>query len=257
MGKIGDKLYSVYFYLLLIFIYAPIIVLVIFSFNDSTILSFPLKGFTLRWYQELFQLSTAISAIQNTFLLAGITSAVATVFGLSSGLAVVRYSFPGRKLFQTFILLPMLVPYLITGVAMMLFLRSLGIDLSLGTILIGHILIAIPYSTLVLTSRLIGFDISLEEAAMDLGASKFTAFRTITLPIIKPGVLVAAILTFTVSFENIELTYFLAGEQITVPLFVYGMLRYPRMLPILTSLSVVMLTFVIVLALIMRIIEKE
>lgn len=253
---IRDKIFSVYFMLFMLFTYAPLIALFAFSFNNSTIMGLPFKGFTLKWYQEFFATPSALTAIKNSFILASGTAILATLGGTMAAFAMVRHRFIGRTLFQWFMLLPMVLPYLIIGIALLMFFSQAGIKLSLITAMIGHALVALPFSTLIMVARLIGFDRSLEEAAMDLGADELTTFRKVTLPLIMPGIVAAAFLAFTTSFEDASLAFFLLGTEQNIPIFIYGHLRYPRQLPMLTAMSVVTLSIALVLALLSWVIEK-
>lgn len=253
---IRDKIFSGYFMLFMLFTYTPLIVLIVFSFNDSRILIPPFKGFTLKWYQEFFATSSALMAIKNSFILASGTAILATIGGTMAAFALMRHRFIGRTLFQWFMLLPMVLPYLIIGIALLMFFSEVGIKLSLITVIIGHTLVALPFSTLIMVARLIGFDRSLEEAAMDLGADELTTFRKVTLPIIMPGIVAAAFLAFTVSFEDASLAFFLLGAEQNIPMFIYGQLRYPKKLPMLTAMSTVTLCIALALALLSWVIEK-
>ena len=253
---VRDKIFSAYFILFIIFVYAPLIVLMVFSFNDSPIMGLPFKGFTLRWYQEFFANSAALKAINNSFILASGTAILATVGGTMAAFALVRHRFVGRTLLQWFMLLPMVLPSLIIGVALLMFFSEVGIRLSLFTVMIGHTLAALPFSTLIMVARLIGFDRSLEEAAMDLGADELTTFRKVTFPLIMPGIVAAAFLAFTVSFEDASLAFFLLGTEQNIPMFIYGQLRYPATLPMLTAMSIATLSIALVLALLSWVIGK-
>ncbi|UCH70482.1 MAG: ABC transporter permease [Candidatus Bathyarchaeota archaeon] len=253
---VRDKIFSTYFVLFMIFTYTPLIALMVFSFNNSTTLGLPFKGFTLRWYQQFFASSSALNAIKNSFILASGTAILATLGGLTAAFALVRHRFIGRTIFQWFMLLPMVLPYLIIGIALLMFFSRVNIKLSLGTVMIGHTLVALPFTTLIMVARLIGFDRSLEEAAMDLGADELTTFRKITLPLIMPGIVAAAFLAFTTSFEDASIAFFLLGTEQNIPIFIYGQLRYPKQLPMLTAMSVATLSIALVLALLSWIIEK-
>jgi len=256
--RIRDKIFSVYFALFMILIYAPFVVLMVFSFNDSTLLTLPLKGFTLKWYGKFFGNPQALSSILNSLLVASATAVLATLGGTMAAFAFVRRRFAGRTLLQWFMLLPMVLPYVIMGIALFLFFSIVGIAPSLFTVTLGHTLVALPYVTLIMVARLIGFDRSLEEAAMDLGADEITTFRKVTLPIIMPGVVASAFLAFTISFEDVSLAYFLLGYERTVPVFIYGVLgRVPKELPMLPAMSMVTLSIAFVLAILSTLIARE
>lgn len=255
MGKSG-VLFIFIFALLVAFAFFPLVTLCILSFNETV--TFPLRNFpTAKWYIQLFQSSTAMGAIINSFIVAGVTTLVAVLLGICGGFALVRTRFVGSRFFPALLIMPMVIPYIIMGVGLLSFLLRVGVNLSLATVIIGHILVAIPYSTLPLTARFVGFDISLEEAAMDLGADKFTTFRKITLPLIMPGVIISAILAFIISWEDVSLATFLVGTEPTIPIYINTTLaRLPKNVPVLTALSTLMVMFAIVLALAMSVVEK-
>jgi len=256
--RVRDTIFSVYFALFMILIYAPFVVLMVFSFNDSTLLTLPLEGFTLKWYWKFFGNAQAFSSILNSLLVASATAVLAILGGTMAAFALVRHRFAGRTILQWFMLLPMILPYVIMGIALFLFFSIVGIEPSLFTVTLGHTLVALPYVTLIMVARLIGFDRSLEEAAMDLGADEITTFRKVTLPIIMPGIVASAFLAFTISFEDVSLAYFLLGYERTVPVFIYGVLgRVPKELPMLPAMSMVTLSIAFVLAIISTLIARE
>lgn len=236
--------------------FSPITILFLLSLNESPAL--PLKNFpTTKWYEALLQFPGAVDSIINSFIVAGVTTVVAVILGICGGYAMVRTKFFGKNLFTGLLLLPMVVPYIIMGISLLSFLLRMGMEPSLATIIIGHILLAIPYSTLVLTSRFIGFNISLEEAAMDLGADRLTTFRKITLPLIMPGIVTAAILSFIISWEDVAMAVLLAGSQQTAPVFMFTLItKLPKFVPILTAMSAIMFGMAIVLAVLMRKAER-
>jgi spermidine/putrescine transport system permease protein len=241
---------------LLILTFFPIAILLLLSLNETSTL--PLRNFpTLKWYIELLRFPAAINAVKYSLMVASVTTGAAVIFGICGGYALARTNFAGKKIFTGLLLMPMVTPYIIMGFSLMSFLLKMGVNPSLIVIIIGHILITIPYTTLVLTSRFIALDISLEEAAMDLGAGKFTTFRKVTLPLIMPGVAVAAILAFIISWEDVALAVFLAGTEQTAPVYIYSLLmKLPKFVPILTAMSSIILSFAIGLAFLMRMIER-
>lgn len=223
------RVLSIYFYLFMLVIYLPLLCLLVFSFNNSISSGFPWRGFSLRWWEKFFSDPVATTAVKNSFMVAVVVAVVATLMGLGVAFVLVRRVFRGQNVLLSSLLVPISVPYIIFGVSLFLLLlvwwQSLGIELSLFTLMIGHILVAVPYSSLVLMARLIGFDRSLEEAAQDLGATGFTTFRKITFPLIKPGIFVSMFLAFILSLEDVIIANFLAPSDATVPRFVFGRLR--------------------------------
>ena len=249
MRKIGDKILSLYFVVFFLVVYVPLFVLMAFSFNDSIVVGLPWAGFTTKWYEQFLSNPSALGSIVNTVAVGLTTAILATLGGMIAAFALVRHKFIGRNIFNSLMLMPMVLPYILMGVSIsILFQQILHFELSLITVAIGHTLVALPYSTLTMVARLTGFDRSLEEAAMDLGADELTTFRKVTLPLIMPGIIASAFLAFTISFEDITLAYFLAGFQQTLPIFIYGQLRYSISLPMLSALSVTMLSFSFILS---------
>lgn len=248
---IGEKGFKFYFFLFIAIIYLPLVLLVIFSFNNSILMGFPWRGFTLKWWEQFLHNPTALGVVKNSFIVASVAAVVSTASGLLAAFVLVRHIFRGKNLITYSIVLPMLFPAIVVGISILIFLRSvLNINLSLFTIMIGHILFALPYVTLILMARLIGFDRSLEEAAYDLGADEFTTFRKITLPLIMPGIFVALFIAFTISLEDVVIAHFLAGAQSTIPVFVYGQLRRWSGLPMVMAISAFMIMIMAVLLII-------
>jgi spermidine/putrescine transport system permease protein len=240
------RILSTYFYLFMLVIYLPLLSLLAFSFNNSLSAGFPWRGFTLRWWEAFFSDPVAPATVKNSFVVAITVSVVATLMGLGVAFVLVRRLFRGKNVLLSSLLVPIAIPYLLVGTSLFLLLRqALDLELSLFTLAIGHILVALPYSSLVLMARLIGFDRSLEEAAQDLGATGFTTFRKITLPLIKPGIFVSMFLTFIISLEDVAIASFLVGSDPTVPSFVYNKLRRFKGLPMVMALS----SFMVLIAL--------
>lgn len=237
-----------YYIALLIFLQLPILLLIIFSFNDSVLLVFPLKGFTLEWYRQLLGATELLNAAKNSLIIGLVSSAVATGFGTMAAIAIARYQFPGRELFLNLSTLPLVIPYVVLGVALLILFQALGIGLSIWTIMIGHTIVNIPYVMLIVAARLSGFANNLEEAAMDLGATYWGTLMRVTLPISAPALVAAFLSSFTLSFDEFSLAFFLAGTQNTLPVYLYSQLRFPNRLPLaITTAAVVILISVAIL----------
>src|SRR3990172_3885775 len=222
----GRWLGLAYYIALLIFLQLPILLLIVFSFNDSVLLVFPLKGFTLEWYQQLLGAKELISAAGNSLIIGLISALIATSLGTMADIAT----------------LPLVIPYVVLGVALLILFQSLGVELSIWTITIGHAIINIPYVMLIVAARLSGFANNLEEAAMDLGATYWGTLMRVTLPISAPALVAAFLSSFTLSFDEFSLAFFLAGTQNTLPVYLYSQLRFPNRLPLaITSAAVVIL----------------
>ncbi|TAK11871.1 MAG: ABC transporter permease [Anaerolineae bacterium] len=239
-----------YYALLALFLYMPIFLLIVFSFNDSVILAFPLKGFTLEWYHELLQAEELLASIKNSLLVGFLASAVSLALGTLAAIAIMRFRFRGRDTFLSFASLPLVIPYVVLGVALLILFSALGIDLYLWTVAIGHVVINVPYVMLIVAARLAGFQANLEEAAMDLGATYWVTLTKVTLPLSAPALVAAFLSSFTTSFDEFTLAFFLAGTQNTLPVYLYSQLRFPSRLPLAVSLAaVVMVVSILILLL--------
>ena len=241
LSKNGARALRGFFVLVVIFLYAPIVILLIFSFNNSDVPSFPLSGFTLHWYHQFLVNGDLRSALKTSAIIAFSTSIGAVILGILSSLALVRGRFRGKSVVSALLLSPLVIPYLVFGIALLLLFHTIGIPNGAPTVVIGHIVITLPYTILVLVPRLEQIDVSLGEAAYDLGASRFRTFRSITLPLILPAVLSAFLIAFTTSFDEYAVASFLVGTQPTFPIYLYSALRFPSQLPQVIAVAVVVL----------------
>ncbi len=238
----------VYALLYLAFLYIPVLFLPLFSFNDSIYIAFPLKGFTTKWYEQMLNNEPMLASLINSVKVGSATAVLATILGIFGAKAVTRYRLPGRKPVIFVIMLPLVIPGIILGVALLIMITRLGIALSLYTVALGHILISVPFSMATLIPRFEGFDKSLEEASADLGENAWWTFRRVTFPMVFPGVLASLLLCFTVSFDEFIMAFFLAGTEPTLPLFIFGQLRFPLKLPSVLALGacILVVSFVVV-----------
>jgi spermidine/putrescine transport system permease protein len=235
------------FYVL--FLYGPVLLLPLFSFNDSQYIKFPLVGFTLQWYEEMLANTQLIKALYASLKVGVVVSIVSTIFGVLAAKAVTRYYLPGRGIVMSVIMVPLVIPFIILAIALLtIFRKFLDVELSLWTIGAAHVLICVPFSMLVMMSRLQGFDKSLEEASSDLGQGPWTTFWKVTFPLAVPGIVSSMLLCFTTSFDEYLLAAFLAGNDATLPLFIFSQLRFPSRLPGTLALGscILMASFVIV-----------
>lgn len=230
-----------YYVGLLALLYLPLAILILFSINASTSLSFPLREFTLDWYRKLLESDAVLRSARNSLIVASGASVAATALGTAVALLVVRFQFRAKALLLGLATLPLIVPFIVLGVALFVLFRALNIPLSLVTIALGHTVVALPYTVLIVLSRLVGFDRNLEEAAMDLGASYPATIRLVILPIIAPAMVSAALTAFTVSFDEFAIALFLAGPDQTFPVYLYSSLRFANRLPILIALGVLVM----------------
>jgi len=209
----------------LLFLYAPIAVLVVFSFNASR-LSARWQGLTLQWYQILASDEALFAAVQNSLLVAGVSTVIATVLGVGAAVGLERGSFRGQRLVDGALLLPLVIPEVVMGVALLLFFVMIRVPLSLVTVTIGHAAFNVPVVMVIVRARLRKLDPALEEAARDLGATAWQAFRRVTLPLLSPAIAGGVLMAFTVSLDDFVVTFFTAGPgSTTLPLRVYSMIK--------------------------------
>jgi spermidine/putrescine transport system permease protein len=241
LSRTGAWLLRAFFVFVVLFLYAPILILLIFSFNDSAVPSFPLSGFTFHWYREFLGNSDLKGALETSAIVAALSSVGAVVLGVLSAIALTRRRFRGKSAVSALLLSPLVIPYLVFGISLLLLFHQLGVPRSLLTVVIGHIVISLPYTILVLVPRLDQIDVSLEEAAFDLGASRLRTFRSITLPLILPAVVSAFLIAFTTSFDEYAVASFVVGSRLTFPIYLYSALRFPNQLPQVIAVAVVVL----------------
>jgi spermidine/putrescine transport system permease protein len=251
LSKNGARLLKAFFALVVVFLYAPIVILLIFSFNNAEIPAFPLSGFTLHWYHQFLTNSDLKSSLKTSAIIAALTSAAAVLLGILAAIALVRHRFRGQGPVSALLLSPLVIPYVVFGLALLLLFHTVGIQRSIFTVVIGHIVITLPYTILVLMPRLQQIDVSLEEAAYDLGAGRLRTFRSITLPLLLPAVVSAYLIAFTTSFDEYAVASFVVGTQATFPIYLYSAIRFPSNLPQVIAVAVVVISvslLVVVLA---------
>lgn len=230
------------------FLFAPIVVLVLFSFNDSK-RNATWQGFTLRWYSALFNDQPVLDALWLTLRVAVIATILATLFGAFAAYALTRYKFRGSGLYNGAIYVPLVIPEIVFGVALLSGFNAAGFGLSLRTVIIAHVAFMLSFVIVVVKARMSGFDKTLEEAAMDLGANEVQTFLYVTLPFMVPGILAGALLAFVLSFDDFVITFFNSGVgNTTLPLKVYSMVKF-GVTPEINAISVFMLLISILLLL--------
>ena len=251
-------LLPVYAVCFVLFLYGPMLLMPLFSFNDSNFATFPLKGFTMRHYAGMGANTSMLRALENSLIVGGVVSVVATALALPAALALTRYRVPGGGAILSFMMLPLVVPSIVLAVGLLIVvLRIANLPLSLWTVGAGHLMLCIPFGMTVLMSRLEGFDQSLEEASRDLGASGWDTFRRITLPLAAPGVISSLLLCFIISFDEFVISFFLTGTDNTLPVFLFSQLRFPNRLPGTLALGSLILVGSAVLVILAEIVRKR
>lgn len=247
---------SVYSYIVYGFIYAPILILIIFSFNTQK-LNIRWEGFTLHWYEVLFNDARIFLATRNTIIIAVISTLIATIIGTMAALAMHRYRFPFYNTSETVMYIPIVIPEVVMGISLLVFFVMIKFTLGLTTITLSHIAFNIPFVALVVRARLHGYDKAIDEAAMDLGANELITFRRVMLPTIMPGVVSGAMLALTLSLDDYVITYFTAGPgSTTLPLRVFSMVK-TAVTPEVNALSTIWVLVIFVLLVIGQIAQRK
>ena len=238
------------FWFLVVFLYAPIVILIVFSFNDSEIVSFPWLGFTTRWYHEFLGNPAILTALWTSLKVATMTALVATALAIPASIALVRRRFFAKGLVSGVLLAPLVIPLVVLGISLLILFNFIGVSLSPYTAAIGHVVIAMPFAILTMVPRLERIPAALEEASRDLGASSSTTFRLITFPLLVPALISAFLISFTISFDELVIASFIAGEQATFPVYLYSQLRLPERLPQVIAVAVVVLVVSVIVVVI-------
>ena len=237
---------QVYAALALLFLFLPVIMLVILSFNTNVTGVFPLQGFTLDWYGKALDNKIIWPALKNSAIVALGTAVVSAALGTPAAFALTRYNFPLKNALRGILAIPMSLPTLLIGIAMLSFFAFMSISRSLVTVTIGHVVYCVPYMLLVVSARLSEFDFTVEEAAQDLGATPFQTFRMVTFPLIRPTIIGAMLLIFAQSFDMFVITYFNIGAQSTLPMVIWSMMRL-GINPSINALGAMVMSFSIIM----------
>lgn len=240
-SKNGLHALRAFFGLLVVCLYAPLVLLVIFSFNDSNIPAFPLRGFSTHGYEQFWSNPELRAALATSAKVAVIASTGCVALSLLASIGLVRRNFFGKPVASAFLLSPLVIPLVVLAIALLILFKQIGVPLGMWTLVAGHIVIALPYTILVLVPRLQRIDVRLEEAARDLGAGPFRTFRSITLPLIMPAIVSAFLVAMVFSFDEIILALFIAGNITTFPIYLFSQLRFPTLLPQVIAVAVIVM----------------
>ena len=212
---------------LMVFLYLPIAFMIIFSFDESQTPGLPITGFTLHWYEALFDNRVLIRALSNSVTVAVVVAILATIIGTMAAFVLVRGGVRYPNATRIAFTLPIMVPGVLVGVSLLIFFaRAVDLPLSLGTVIAGQLVVTVPFVVLIVASRLQGFDRALEWAAADLGASPRQAIRHIVLPLISPAILAGALISVTLSIDEFVITWFTVGAQPTLPTYIYTRIKF-------------------------------
>ena len=263
--SLSQRLLTANLWVIFIFFYAPILVLVLFSFNSGRFVS-QWEGFSLQWYVTLFQNDAIALALRNSLIVATISTIVSTILATLVAVGMERFTFPGKLAMDSVLYLPIIIPDIAMAVMLLLFFvqagQALGLfgfrfTLGLGTVILAHVAFNVAFVTVTVRARLAGFDRSLEEAARDLYANEWATFRFVTLPLIMPGILAGALLAFTMSLDDFVVTFFTSGPgSTTLPLRIYSMVK-TGITPEINALSTLMLLASMVLVFASLILQRK
>ena len=229
--------WRVFLALVFLILFGPVVILVLFAFNDSSVLAFPMEGFTTRWFGEVFQDTLLQDSLRNSVVIACIVTVVCVVLGTLAAFGLTRFRFRGRGAVGALVGAPLVLPWLIIGIAALMAYAALDIELSLGTVIATQIVCTFPLVTAIVAAQLFRFQRVQEEAAIDLGCSRLQVLRYVIMPHIGPALAAAAIFAFAWSFNNYEISLFTIGFDQTFPIWVYSSVRNPEHTAVVNAIS--------------------
>lgn len=254
--KALHALLAVWTVAVLVFFYAPIVMLVAYSFNSSR-LNILWEGFTLQWYAAIWQDAVLVRSLQNSLIVALVSTVLAVVLGTGGGWLLFRFRFPAVRLIQTMVFVPMIIPEVVMGVSLLILFVVIHLELGYWTIIISHVTFCFPFVLVAVQARLSGLDPSLEEAAMDLGATPLRAFFKVIVPYLAPAILSGALMSFTLSFDELIVTYFTASAGTrTLPLEIFGRVK-KGLDPTLNAISTVFIFATVVLVVATELLNRK
>ena len=243
--------------LVYLFMWVPAIILILFSFSNDKF-GIRWEGFTLRWYSEILNDVAVRNALEMSLIIAIITVVVSTIAGTLTAYGLYKYKFRGKEALRMSLLLPIVMPYIVTGGALLVFFtRVVHIPLGYPSILIAHISFSTPLAVFIVLARMLRIDWTLEEASADLGADRLTTWRKIILPMLMPAIIASAVLIFPWSFSDFTVTFFVAGvESITLPIYIYSALRWGETTTI-NAIGAIFVTLPVISLLLMNFFQKK
>lgn len=237
---------NIWIILTFLFLYLPIAIVVVFSFNTSK-MNIVWEGFTLNWYGSFFLNRSLMESLENTLIIAAASTAISTVIGTIGAVGMSRYNYAGKNIIDYLLYIPIVIPEVVLGIALLCIFSICSIPLGLMSITIAHATFCIPFVVVTVRARLAGFDTFLEEAAMDLGADRFKTFMKITLPLLMPGVCSGALLAFSLSLDDVIISFFVSGpNSITLPVKIFSMVK-TGVTPEVNALSTIIMIVVMII----------
>lgn len=251
------KLFPIVFMsLVFAFLYIPIIILIVFSFNESRV-NAVWTGFTLDWYVKLLHDGEILSSLANTLKIAFASTLIASFVGTLAAVGMYKYNFKGKSVLDNMLYIPVVIPEIVLGIALLIFFNRVPLDWGIWSLIIAHATFSIPFVVITVKSRMAGFDKSIEEAAMDLGASQLKTFLFVTLPNIMPGVAAGALLSFTLSLDDVITSFFVAGPGFTtLPLQIFSMVK-KGVSPEINALSTILILISVTIAVISEKLQQD
>ncbi|MED4582929.1 ABC transporter permease [Brevibacillus choshinensis] len=247
---------SGYSWLMLVFLYLPIAILMLYSFNDSRI-NAVWSGFTWKWYISLFENRQVIQALTNSLTIGIISSVLATVLGTAASLAIKHYSLRWRTIVNGLVYLPIVIPEIMMGLAMLVLFSQIHMELGKATLIMAHVTFSMPYVMVIISARLAEMGGELEEAAQDLGATPWGTLRHVTLPLIMPGVVAGFLMSFTLSLDDFIISFFVAGpNSTTLPLYIYGLVKR-GVSPEVNALSTLLIVCTVLLVIVAELFRRK
>jgi len=255
-NRVSKSVLASYSFLIYLFLYAPIIILIIYSFNDSKV-NAVWMGFTTKWYYKLSSDGDILTAFKNSLLVASLSTLISTIIGTLAAVGMYKYKFKGKTVLDGLLYVPIIIPEIVMGISLLVFFSQTKITLGIITLILAHVTFSISYVVVVVRAKLSGFDRNLEDAAMDLYANEFQTFSKITLPIILPGIAAGALMAITLSLDDVIISFFVSGPSYeTLPLKIYSMVRV-GVTPEINALSTVMIVITLSIAIISELLQLK
>lgn len=241
--------------LMFLFLYLPILVVIVFSFNTSKV-NVKFEGFTLDWYGKMLDNAPLMDALGNTLIVAAASTMLSVFIGTLAAVGMFRFSFRGKSVLDALLYIPIIIPEIVMGISLLAFFSTVNLQGGMLTLIIAHVTFSMPFVVITVRSRVAGYDQSVEEAAMDLGATRFRTFLRVTLPIIAPGVMSGAMLALTMSLDDVVVSFFTNGNTKTLPIYIFGKVR-TGVSPDINALSTVIIVVTLAIMLIANRVKKH
>ena len=250
MYKRKPVLLTIYTVLFFIYIFAPIILIFIFAWNKGEGYNFPLQGITWKWFIELFKDELALKSIKNSIIIAVISATISTIFGTALTFGIIKGISKYKTAYLTLLMLPVLMPSLTIGIAALVFFRTINIPLGIPIVILSHVSISMSYVFLIMMGRIEGLSLDIQEAAVDLGASWFESLKDVIFPVLLPAIIAGWLFSFMISWNEFIVTYFLIGNEVTLPIYIFSQLRF-GISPKVNAISVLITLFTLIVILIL------